>query len=188
MKKVLFILTLFIASFSISQWENDEIAIGFGLGKSNLGGNFSANLKYNLPKVDSTHAYGPMFRWQRGWSNNVGIDQQSSFNIWGPGAFYHYRFADVLFAGIEFEYLSTPFSYTLLSPTSNWVPILNLGAGYSQSFDFVRVNLGFFYDIIDNDNSPMRPQYFIKQKNEAGDVTRILPVIYKLQFFFPLGN
>lgn len=188
MKISALIIAFLFTTLSFSQWENDEIAVGFGFGKSNLGGNFSANLKYNLPKTDEAHAYGPMFRWQRGWSNNVGTDQQSNFNIWGPGVFYHYRFAEVLFAGVEFEYLSTPFSYTLLTPTKNWVPILNLGAGYSQSFDFVRVNLGFFYDIIDNINSPMRPQYFLKQTNEAGQVTRILPVIYKLQFFFPLGK
>lgn len=188
MKKYLIFCFLTFTTLLNAQWKNDEVAVGLGFGKSNLSGNFSINLKYNLPKVDETHAYGPMFRWQRGWSNNVATNQQSSFTIWGPGAFYHYRFLDVLFAGVEFEYLRTPFSFTLLQPFNKWVPILNLGAGYSQSFDFVRVNFGLFYDVIDNTNSPMRPQYFMKQKNEAGQVIRILPVIYKLQFFFPLGE
>ena len=52
----------------------------------------------------------------------------------------------------------------------------------------VRLNAAIFYDVINAKNSPFRSSYNFNVKNEAGQIVRVLPIIYRVTFFFPLGQ
>jgi len=46
-----------------------------------------------------------------------------------------------------------------------------------------RLNLGIMYDVVNSLNSPLRTQYFMRNAQQ-----QLLPVIYRITFFFPLGG
>ena len=113
--------------------------------------------------------------------------------MYGGGVFTHFRFFEALFLGVEFEMLKSPYLSNgfLNSPPSisdSWAPTLLLGGGFSKEFnESFRINAGIMYDVINAENSPFRPNYTFKKKNEAGQVIRILPIIFRLAFFIPIS-
>ncbi|MGY8927905.1 MAG: hypothetical protein ACKVJC_11520, partial [Flavobacteriales bacterium] len=72
----------------------------------------------------------------------------------------------------------------------NWAATLFIGGGFSKEYNKkIRINLGIFYDVINANNSPFRTSYTLKIKDsQTGDVQRILPIIYRINFFIPIGN
>jgi hypothetical protein len=115
-------------------------------------------------------------------------DIPSSASINGGGFFAHARYKDALFGGVEFELLKTPFNFSQTGGEFKpWIATLFIGGGFSKLYNKVRINLGVFYDVIDAENSPFRPNYSIRIKNSEGQTQRILPVIYRINFFFPIG-
>lgn len=184
-KNILFLLiTLSFSVNSNAQFDISETEIGVdgNLSFSNLGGTAGIGLKFGY-KPDEIFIFGPSVRYQRTWNKNAFTNQKTAYNIFGGGAFVHARMFDVLFLGAEFEMLNSPINYTLIQPTSSWVPTCLLGGGYSQQFDVVRINVGLMYDVLDKVNSPFRQGYFIKRQNGS-----YLPLLYRIAFFFPLGN
>ncbi|MFM7663454.1 MAG: hypothetical protein ACKO68_02895 [Bacteroidota bacterium] len=188
MKKLVF-LWLFLPFMGIAQtaFNGSEIGVEIFAGASNLGGSVGGDLKY-AAILNEKWAVGPSFRYQRTWSNNFG--QKMGFLVYGGGVFAHYRIQNTLFLGGEFEMLRSPFDLFLLNDdTRTWVPTLFLGGGFSRDFNGkIRINGGVFYDVINAVNSPFRSSYSILLKNEQGQVVRILPIIYRITFFFPLGG
>ena len=101
----------------------------------------------------------------------------------------HGRFFNVLFAGVEYEILKSPFAVNgLLSVSNSWAHTLFLGGGFSKEFnESFRINAGIYYDLINAENSPFRRSYSVSQKNELGQVVKIYPIIFRLAFFIPLS-
>jgi len=170
-----------------TSFSGSEIGVEIFAGASNLGGSIGGDLKY-AAILNEQWAVGPSFRYQRTWSNNFG--QKMGFSVYGGGVYAHYRIQNSLFLGGEFEMLRSPFNFILLNYTTRtWAPTLFLGGGFSRDFNGkIRVNGGIFYDVINAENSPFRSSYSIRLKNEQGQVVRILPIIYRITFFFPLGG
>jgi hypothetical protein len=188
MKNILFLIALITGtSFSsTAQIEGHEIGVDGFVSASTVGGTYALGLKYGMV-LNENLVVGPSFRFQRTWSSNLGT--KFGFNIIGGGAFAHYRYQNVIFGGIEFDLLHSPVDYTIVNPGKNWVPTLFLGGGFSREFDWVRLNAGMFYDVINHQNSPFRTHYFMKIKDATtGQVVRILPIIYRISFFFPIGR
>lgn len=164
-----------------------EIGLEPYIGFSNLGGAVGGELKY-AARLSENLLVGPSFRLQRTWANNLGM--QTQMTTWGGGVFAHYRYQEVVFGGIEFQYLKSPFSF--VNPNDNvrpWSPNLMVGGGfYLKLSDKIRLNAALFYDVINAPNSPFRSSYSFKIKNEYGQVVRILPIIYRLTFFIPIDQ
>jgi hypothetical protein len=184
--KKLIILFSFISIFTQVEAQSitgTEIGIDAVFHASNFGGTFGIGGKYGMKFGDYIIA-GPSLRYQRSWSKNVVQGSQTGFNVIGGGIFGHARFYNAFFVGAEFEYLRSPFTNTgLLTPTSKWAPTFFVGGGFSMEFNEKwRLNAGIMYDVIDHVNSPLRTQYFMRNANNA-----LLPVIYRITFFFPLG-
>lgn len=158
-----------------------EVAFDGFISASNIGGAFGVGLKYVIVQNEN-YAFGPSVRLQRMWSNNV--NGNFGFNIYGGGAFFHYRLNNLMFIGAEFEYLKSPISYYYLTSPTTWVPTCFVGGGYSHEFTNIRIrlNAGVYYDIINNLNSPFRTSYVLKKENGT-----LMPVIYRVGFFFPLN-
>ena len=154
---------------------------------SNFGGTFSIGGKY-AAILNENFAVGPSFRLQRTWNNNLGV--KTNINIYGAGLYAHARYKNALFAGAEFELLRSPYNFIPFSEGSKkWAPTLFLGGGFSKEYnEKVRINLGIFYDVINAENSPFRSSYSIRIKNSEGQIQRILPIIYRINFFFPIGT
>lgn len=188
MKKVLLVF-FFVPFIMLSQlaYNGSEIGVEIFAGASNLGGSIGGDLKY-AAIVNENWAIGPSFRYQRTWSNNLG--QKMGFSVYGGGVFAHYRIKNTLFLGGEFELLKSPYNFIVFNySTKQWAPTLFLGGGFSRDFNHkIRVNGGIFYDLINADNSPFRSSYSVRLKNDMGQVVRILPIIYRITFFFPLGK
>jgi len=187
-----FILFLCItAVFSLSfhsqvSYDGSEIGLEIVAGGSNLGGSVGGDLKYAVV-LNENFAVGPSFRLQRTWSNNLG--QKFGFSVYGAGVFAHYRLKNVVFAGIEFEALHCPVNYVNVNSSKSWLSTLFIGGGFSRDFNHkIRINAGVFYDVINADNSPFRSSYNFNIKNEAGQIVKILPMIYRISFFFPIGG
>ncbi len=188
MKKIIFLFAMAFGLnfYSKAQIEGHEIGLDGFVSASTIGGTYAFGLKYGMV-FNENLVVGPSFRFQRTWQNNLGT--QFGFNIIGGGAFMHYRYQNVIFGGIEFDMLHSPVSYVVNNPGKNWVPTLFLGGGFSREFDWVRLNAGMFYDVINHQNSPFRQAYFMKVKDATtGQVVRILPIIYRISFFFPIGK
>ncbi len=184
MKTFLIILTSVLlcgSSFS-QQIEGTEIGFDGYFGASTLGGNVSIGAKYGVNFKENFIA-GPSLRFQRNWSNGAITGIGGGYNVFGAGAFVHGRFANVLFAGAEFEMMRTPFSSVGFTPGPSWSPALFLGGGYSQEFnEKFRINAGIMYDVINHVNSPFRQGYFMRNSQQ-----KLIPLIYRITFFFPLS-
>ena len=189
MKKIILLFAFIIASHANAQlsYMGSELGLEPYIGFSNLGGAVGGELKF-AARLSDNLLVGPSFRVQRTWSNNLGV--QSHMTTWGGGVFAHYRYQELVFGGIEFQYLKSPYSFvnpnTLVRP---WSPTLMVGGGfYLKLTDKLRLNAALFYDVINAQNSPFRSSYSFKIKNEFGQVVRILPIIYRITFFIPLDS
>lgn len=167
--------------------EGYEIGIDGFVSASNQGGAFGLGPKFGF-RLNENLILGPSFRWQKTWSSFS--TQKFSYSIWGGGIFVHGRFKNVLYGGAEFEMLKSPVNYTVVAPSTNWVPTLFLCGGFSKEFNhIVRVNAGLYYDVINHANSPFRTSYFMTIKNpQTGQIQKYLPLIYRISFFFPLDR
>ena len=183
-----FIVGIYFPSFSQQKgYYKSEIGAELYAGFSNLGGAFGGEIKYAY-LVNKNLALGPSFRLQRTWTNNFGINQ--SFNIFGGGGFAHYRLQEKLFLGAEIQLLRSPFNFVSFEQNpKKWAPIALIGGGvHLKLHERVRLNAGIFYDVINAENSPFRSSYNFKIKDEVGETVRILPIIYRVTFFIPLGE
>ena len=191
MKKFSLLLVLLGIYFSGTSQQKgyykSEIGAEVYAGFSTLGGAFGGEIKYAY-LVDKNLAVGPSFRLQRTWANNFGVNQ--SFNIFGAGLFAHYRFQEKLFLGTEIQFLRSPYNFvSFQTNTRKWAPIALIGGGVNLKLhERARLSAGIFYDVANADNSPFRSSYNFKIKNEFGQIVRILPIIYRITFFFPLGE
>ena len=189
MKKLIYSLfaLLFInSSFAQTSFDGSEIGIELVASASNLGGSVGGDLKY-AAILNENWAVGPSFRLQRTWSNNFGT--KFGYSIYGGGLFAHYRLKNTLYGGAEFEMLRCPLNYVNINPNRNWLATLFIGGGFSRDFNHkIRINAGVFYDVINAANSPFRSSYVLKIKDQNGQVQKILPVIYRISFFFPIGK
>ena len=192
MKKFLFVFLIFTIQDITAQIDvtSQELGIEGYFGASNQGGSFGIGPKFGFI-LNENIAIGRSFRIQRNWSNLPG--NSFSQTVYGGGAFAHIRYKSkgksTVFGAVEFEYLRSPYNYaTNLELTSKkWAPTLFLGGGFLIRVNkVVGINAGILYDVINADNSPFRSSYFLKQKNQAGVVTKIYPLIYRLTFLFKL--
>ena len=95
----------------------------------------------------------------------------------------------MVFGGLEFEMVRNPYNQINWQlGTRRWAPTLFLGGGFSKEYNGkIRINLGIFYDVINAENSPFRASYTVKIKDsQTGQVQKILPIIYRINFFFPI--
>ncbi len=157
-------------------------------------GTVGVGLKYGV-KLSEEIILGPSVRYQIAWANNNFTGTSGRYSIYGGGAFIHGRFAEVLFGGIEFEVLKSPYTNNgyLTNQQGNWVSTCLVGGGFSKEFnESWRLNAGIFYDILDrpnpadptnpNPNSPLQP--YVMKNNNTGVV---IPVLYRIAIFFPLS-
>lgn len=167
-------------------FDGSEFGVELVAGGSSLGGSVGGDLKY-AAILNENFAVGPSFRLQRTWANNLG--QKFGFSIYGGGVFAHYRFKNVVFGGLEYQLLHCPVNYVNVNSPTSWLSTLFLGGGFSRDFNHkIRINAGVFYDVINAANSPFRSSYNFNIKNESGQIVRILPIIYRIAFFFPIGG
>ena len=192
MKKLFFLFIIISTQDLLSQTEitSQELGIEGYFGASNQSGSFAIGPKYGFI-LNENIAVGPSFRIQRNWSNNLG--NSYSQTVYGGGAFAHIRYKSkgksTVYGAVEFEYLRSPFAdINFQNETAKkWAPTLFLGGGFLVRVNkVVGINAGILYDVINADNSPFRSSYFFKQKNQAGVVTKIYPLIYRLTFLFKL--
>ena len=192
MKKFLFVFLIFTIQDIAAQIDvtSQELGIEGYFGASNQGGSFGIGPKFGFI-LNENIAVGPSFRIQRNWSNLLG--NSFSQTVYGGGGFAHIRYKSkgksTVYGAVEFEYLRSPYNYaTNLELTSKkWAPTLFLGGGFLIRVNkVIGINAGILYDLIDAKNSPFRSSYFFKQKNQAGVVTKIYPLIYRLTFLFKL--
>jgi len=192
MKKFLFVFLIFTIQDITAQIDitSQELGIEGYFGVSNQGGSFGIGPKFGFI-LNENIAIGPSFRIQRNWSNLLG--NSFSQTVYGGGAFAHIRYKSkgrsTVFGAVEFEYLRSPFvDINFQNATAKkWAPTLFIGGGFLVRVNkVVGINAGILYDVINADNSPFRSSYFFKQKNQAGVVTKIYPLIYRLTFLFKL--
>jgi len=187
-----------------STWAQYRPEIGIEIAAasaSSLGGTIGGALRAGLGEAYGDHkegsAFGVILRYQHIWNTNNFTGLGASNSLFGGGVYWHYRFMEWFFVGAEMEYIKNPF---ILPPnqsgtTRQWMLAAFVGGGASKDFNWVRLNLGVQYDIADALRDPLRPspfrnQYFIKIRNSAQPSAgaRYLPVIYRLTFFFPIGE
>jgi hypothetical protein len=192
MIKFLYVFFIFIVYDISSQTviTSQELGVEGYFGASNQSGSFGIGPKFGFV-LNENIAIGPSFRIQRNWSNLLG--NSFSQTVYGGGAFAHIRYKSngksTVFGAVEFEYLRSPFvDINFQNVTSKkWAPTLFLGGGFLVRVNnVIGINAGILYDVINADNSPFRSSYFFKQKNQAGVVTKIYPLIYRLTFLFKL--
>jgi len=202
MKKYWLLTTISLFMNFLNAQSRPEIGLEIAAASvSNNGGTIGGALRFGLGEAygefNEGVAYGLIFRYQHMWNNNSFTGVGASGSLYGPGAFWHYRFMEWFFIGAEMEYIRNPFNLPASQTGSNrkWTLAAFVGGGASKDFDWVRLNLGVQYDIADairdaNRPSPFRSQYFIKLRNSAQPNAGAiyLPIIYRLTFFFPIGN
>ena len=192
MIKFLYVFFIFIVYDISSQTviTSQELGVEGYFGASNQSGSFGIGPKFGIV-LNENIAIGPSFRIQRNWSNLLG--NSFSQTVYGGGAFAHIRYKSkgksTVFGAVEFEYLRSPFvDINFQNVTAKkWAPTLFIGGGFLVRVNkVVGINAGILYDVINADNSPFRSSYFFKQKNQAGVITKIYPLIYRLTFLFKL--
>ncbi len=196
MKNYILIFSLLSIFSTLGQVEitSQELGIEGYFGVSNQNGSFGIGPKYGFV-LNENYVVGPSIRIQRNWSNVLG----NSFGqtIYGGGVFAHARYAtkgkSTVYGALEFEYLRSPFNFLNnqqlgSEATKIWAPTLFLGGGFLiRVNNVIGINAGILYDVINADNSPFRSSYPFKIKNEAGQITKILPIIYRLTFLFKIS-
>jgi hypothetical protein len=184
MKHLILLCTFALSMHSFSQnIPPSEIGVDGSFYASNFGGTIGLGVKYGL-KLNENVIAGPSVRYQRSWAQPQFSPNTSSFNVFGGGGFLHARFFNALFVGTELEFLRSPFSGGFVGTTGNWSFTALIGGGYSMEFNEKwRLNLGIMYDVVNSLNSPLRTQYFMRNAQQ-----QLLPVIYRITFFFPLGG
>lgn len=178
--RFLFLVIILCYSFQLNSqfYKNSEIGLDGSFSASTLGGASNLGIKYGLTKNEN-YIYGPSFRIMKYWSSFNGINY--NFNLKGYGGFFHYRYQNTIFLGGELEVFKINYALTL-GAKSPWIPTLFLGAGFSKEYyNKFRVNVGIFYDVVNNLNSPFRVNY--KVKNSLG---MLIPVTYRFAFFIPI--
>lgn len=196
MKNYLFFLIFLPTYILLGQIQNtgQELGIEGYFGVSNQNGSFGIGPKYGFI-LNENFVVGPSIRIQRNWSNVLG----NSFGqtIYGGGIFAHARYASkgnsTVYGALEFEYLRSPFNFLNNQQYGSeaikiWAPTLFIGGGFLVRVNnVIGINAGILYDVINADNSPFRSSYLFNVKNEAGIVTKILPIIYRLTFLFKIS-
>jgi hypothetical protein len=199
-KLIVFILASFLTiQFSYGQMYDKEIGVEItGASGSNLGGLVGGVLKFSFISEmaeNNSLAFGPSVRYQYFWSNNSYTGNQANGSMLGFGGYFQFRFFDWFYVGTEAEYIQNPFKLTADAP--DWTPVWFLGGGIHKDFDFVQLNAGLMYDVLDalrppnsDISSPLANNYFMRKQNptnpeEAGGY---IPVIARITFFFPLGR
>jgi len=181
-----------ISTFAQVEFDGSEIGVEvFAARAGSNGGTMGFGTKY-AAILNDNFAVGPSMRYHYTWSfidPNLAPGSRTSGSLYGGGFFAHARYKDALFGGVEFELLKTPFNFGgPLQEFKPWVAALFIGGGFSKLYNKVRINLGIFYDVINADNSPFRPNYNIQIKDQNGNIVRRLPIIYRINFFFPIGT
>ncbi|MBI1838090.1 MAG: hypothetical protein HYR91_12580 [Flavobacteriia bacterium] len=190
MKKIflLFVANLLCLTLSSQTIKGSEIGIDGALGFSTMGGSFGLGLKYGYKKTPD-FIWGPSFRLMRYWSSSYTLNYVGHANIWGGGFYFHYRMQNVLYLGVESEILKNPYASINYAKT-NWVPTLFLCGGFSKEYkEKIRLNVGLYYDVINNVNSPFRTSYTMKKTNpQTGQIIGYIPLIYRFSIFIPIKN
>lgn len=166
----------------------NELGADLHFSASTFGGTGGIGLKFGIVR-NKYLSFGPSVRYHYSYYKNYGLT--GSYSVYGGGAFIHGRFFNYLFVGFEFELLSNPYSYTngIISAKRAWAPTGLLGFGFSHAFgeeQNFRLNAGIMYDIIDSPNSPFRAGYFMKKQTTNGQPGALIPLIYRIAFFFKL--
>lgn len=171
-----------IQSLKAQSITGSEFGIDATLYFSTNDGSVGFGAKYGI-KTSENVIFGPSFRYQRSWTNNSTTGTKSGYNVFGGGAFFHYRFFHYFFAGTEFEMLNSPYTTSgQISFQKNWVPTLFVGGGLSMNItETIHLNVSLMYDILDKPDSPLRTQYFLRTQNNV-----LLPIIYRFAFFFEI--
>ncbi len=169
-----------------------EIGVDGYFSASTNGGNMGAGLKVGFRSNSESQVIGgPSFRTFRTWNNGNITSTPSSSTIIGLGAWCHVRLQNVLYLGGEFEALKVPGGYFYTTPgaTQQWIPTLFLGGGFSKAFnETFRLNLGVFYDIINNLNNPYRASYLTQKKvGPNGQPGALIPILYRIELFISLN-
>lgn len=198
--KMIWIAFLFLSAVVSAQNEVDEVALEgvvpeIGLdgyfSAGNQGGNLGAGLKIGFKgNTESQIIGGISLRLFRSWNTGAITGFPSSFTIYGPGLWCHVRFQNVLYLGGEFEALKVPTNYFYSSANNfqKWIPTLFLGGGYSKTWnEKIRLNLGIFYDVINNPNNPYRASYLTSKKvGPTGQKGALIPILYRIELMIPL--
>jgi hypothetical protein len=155
---------------------------------STVGATGGIGLKFGIVR-NKYLVFGPSVRYHYSYYKQFGLT--GSYSVYGGGAYIHGRFFNSLFAGLEFELLSNPFSNTngIIAPKRVWAPTALLGFGFSRAFgeeQNFRLNVGIMYDVINHPNSPFRPGYFMRKQTANGQPGALIPLIYRIAFFFKL--
>lgn len=192
LKITLLCLFISIGSFSFGQSSIEGYEIGFDgfFGASNFGGSFGLGPKFGFV-MNENFVLGPSFRFQRAWSTPAYQTQGFSYNNYGGGFFMHGRYNNIVFGGLEAEVLYNQNAFIDTSAVfKKTVPTVFICAGFSREFsEIVRLNVGLYYDVINSLNSPYRNSYFLTVKDAAtGQIVKRIPLMYRISFFFPLGN
>ena len=166
--------------------EGLEVGIDGFFGASSLGGSFGLGPKIGL-ELNENLVVGPTFRYNRFWSSQFGSTQVNKFTMFGAGAFIHGRYKNAVYGGLEFEMIQSRSLVDISNPDKIWVPTAFVCAGFSREFNGIaRVNIGLYYDLFDNENSPFRNAYILTVKDQNGNIVDRKPLMYRLSFFFPI--
>lgn len=193
---VFFIVTFLTVQFSFSQMYGKEIGVEItGARGSNLGGLIGGVFKFSFVSEtvgENYLAFGPSVRYQYFWSNNSYTGIQANGSMLGFGGYLQYRFFDWFYVGTAAEYIQNPFNQF-----SKWTAVGFLGGGIHKDLDFVHLNAGLMYDVVDalrgpnsEVSSPLANSYFMRKQNPTNpeEVGGYIPVIARITFFFPLGR
>lgn len=160
---------------------------------STHGGTIGGALRYAYV-IDDQIVFGPTFRAQYIWSNDLYHGTDGHSFTYGGGGFFHVRFVDWLYLGADIEYLKNP--YRTMKPNKKWALTGLLGGGIAHDFGPVVLSLGIMYDVVDalrnpltSNASPLSGGYFLKIKNPKNpNQGRYIPLLYRITLFIPLDK
>ena len=190
MRQLIALTMLLTIGHSQAQVEGYELGLDGFFSASTMGGGIGLGPKFGF-RMNENLILGPSIRYQRSWSKNNFTGQEFSFNNYGGGFFLHGRYRNTVYGGFELEFLRNSSGFIDTSAVfKRVVPTLFICGGFSKEFNnWIRLNIGLYYDVINSLNSPFRSSYVLSIKNpQTGAITRYLPLIYRLSFFFPIGK
>ncbi len=198
MKKIVAILfcLVFIYASLFSQ-KDYELGIEFDdIGFSQNVGRIGLAIKFSILE-DESMAFGPSIRFNRRWFQNHEAQTGGGVSYFGGGGFFHYRTLDWFFLGAELEYLKNPLAFNTVLKDNNrkWGLTGLIGGGISRETPLCILNLGVFYDVVDalrnpliDNPSPLSESFTLRTTDPQGGPGKLLPIIYRVTFFFPLGK